>query len=88
MVLLEALASATPVVGSAAGGIPEVITDSVGRVVPVEAPRRLASALGEVLSQPPEAYEQMSRAARERAETEYAWSVIADRVAALYEEVV
>lgn len=48
--LLDAMCFARPIVGTAAGGIPEAVVDGeTGRVVPVRDPAALAAALGEVL---------------------------------------
>jgi len=83
MVLLEALASGTPVVGTDVGGIPEVITTDVGRVVPSEDHDELAGALIDVLADDG----QMGRAARTRAEERYSWDRIVDDVESAYREV-
>ncbi len=48
-VVLEALASGRPVVASDVGGIPDLVDDDVGRLVPVKNAERLARALAEVL---------------------------------------
>jgi teichuronic acid biosynthesis glycosyltransferase TuaC len=49
-VLLEALASGTPVVATRCGGPEEVVTSEVGRLVPPEDPGALAAALDEMLT--------------------------------------
>lgn len=48
-VVLEALASGTPVVATRCGGAEEVVTSEVGRLVPPEDPEALAAALDEML---------------------------------------
>ncbi|PJI95249.1 glycogen synthase [Luteimicrobium subarcticum] len=101
IVNLEAMAVGLPVVGSATGGIPEVIDDGVtGSLVPIEQvqdgtgtpvdPERfvtdLADALTRVLSDPAHAAEQ-GVAARRRVEEHFSWDAIADRTLAVYEQV-
>jgi glycosyltransferase involved in cell wall biosynthesis len=48
--LLEGMAVGVPVIGSAIGGIPEIVEDEVnGLLVPPQAPRRLADAMLKLL---------------------------------------
>ncbi|HEY2038136.1 MAG TPA: glycosyltransferase [Edaphobacter sp.] len=63
-VVIEALASGRPVVASDVGGIPELMDDSSGRLVPTRDKDALSRALDEVLSQPWEATAIASRHAR------------------------
>jgi len=82
---LEALATATPVVGSTAGGLPQAIVDGVtGRLVPERDAAALATAIGELLSQPDRA-SAMGAAARERVSRDFGWARVAERFEAAYD---
>ena len=85
MVLVEALASSTPVVCSAIAGYRDLVRHGVeGLLVPPGRADRLTEALGG-LAAAPERLEAMARAARARAER-FAWPQVAGEVLAAYED--
>jgi glycosyltransferase involved in cell wall biosynthesis len=84
--LLEALASGTPCVGGAAGGIPEMLSPEWGALVPPGDARALGAALLELLEHA-DRRRAMGRAAASAVRERYDWPVIARRIRAVYEEV-
>jgi glycosyltransferase involved in cell wall biosynthesis len=75
-----------PLVATRVGALPEVIDDGrTGRLVSPGAPRELAAAISELLSDPLRA-RNMGRAHARRCRGEGCWSSIAERTAALYAE--
>jgi glycosyltransferase involved in cell wall biosynthesis len=83
---LEAMACGTPVIGSAVGGITYTIADGeTGLLVPPRDPDALAQALHAILSDTGRRA-RMGRAARTRVEREFTWDTVAQRTAALYDD--
>lgn len=75
---LEALSCGVPVIAYRVGGIPEVVTDEVGRLVPPYDVAALAAAALDVLSHP-ELRMALGRAARARAESRFRRDAAIDR---------
>jgi glycosyltransferase involved in cell wall biosynthesis len=84
LVTLEAMAHGRPVVATRAGGIPDKVRDGeTGRLVPAGDPEALSAAIAS-LAGDRSLREEMGRRGRERAETDFAWGRIIERVLALY----
>ncbi|HSE26583.1 MAG TPA: glycosyltransferase family 4 protein [Gemmatimonadales bacterium] len=85
--VLESMKFGVPVVATAVGGNPEVVSDGVtGILVPPADPAAFSRAVVGLLRDPV-GREAMGRAARARIEREFALSGVAGRYAALYREV-
>ena len=94
---LEAMACETPVVASAVGGIPEIITPATGVLVPFEPvgngsaeprdpdafQRALADAVNALMADP-ERRAAMGTAARQRVLAQFSWASIAAQTLAFY----
>jgi glycosyltransferase involved in cell wall biosynthesis len=87
VVLLEAIASGTPCVGTRIGGIRDVIPPEVGILVPPKDPLSIGKAITSLIEEG-NLWENMSLSARERAENIYNWDKIAFQLILLYEKII
>ncbi|WP_436502201.1 glycogen synthase [Actinokineospora sp. HUAS TT18] len=94
IVNLEAMACGTAIVASDVGGIPEVVADGHNGLLvhydeadPAAYRAGLADAVNRLLADPARAAA-MGAAGRVRAEREFAWSAVAERTVAVYEQAV
>jgi len=86
LVLLEAMASGTPVIASDVGGIPEIVVDGrTGVVFPASESQALASALERMLRDD-ELSLSMAVAARQRVDSRFTFGRQVDAYLALYQE--
>ncbi len=86
VVLVEALACGTPCIGSNVGGIPDVINDDVGTLVPPKNPKALSEAILFYLLNE-EVWLIKSRNSRLRAIQYFDWDVIGKEIVHLYKSV-
>lgn len=84
--LFEAMAAGVPVVATAVGGVPDVITEKEALLLPSESPEALADAIKAVLHQP-EAAQARARAARQRLESRFALQPWLDGHETMYREI-
>ena len=86
LVVLEAMAAATPVVTTTVGGIPEQVTDGSGILVPPRDPERVAAGVDRLLTDDDLRATRGRRAlavVRER----FSWDAVAERTARTYRDV-
>jgi len=86
-VLLEAMMAEVPIIATRAGGNPEIIIDgSTGLLVPVDAPRELAQAVGALLERSRDEDRQLALAAKQRALSEFSVDQYRQRLLGFYDE--
>ena len=83
--MLEAMAMEKPVIATNTGGLPEVLTPSVGILVEPMDEKGLAYAISELL-QSEEKRVQLGRQARQHVEANYSWKAVALKMEAEYME--
>ncbi len=84
MALLEAMATGVPVVATAVDGVPEIVDDSVARMIPAGNSEALARAVEELCADAALS-DRLVRAARERVQERYTAERNARSIGALYE---
>lgn len=85
LAILEALAAGLPVVATAVGGVPELITEAVGRLAPPAEPGPLADELVELLGDEG-LRAQLSQTAREVVARSYSIEAMVARYVELYQQ--
>jgi alpha-1,6-mannosyltransferase len=83
LIVLEAMACGIPVVGVAAGAVPELVTPATGMLARSSAPDHLAEAIAALFEQDVRA---MGRAARRTVEARWTWDSAFRGLLAIYEE--
>jgi len=74
---LEAMACGLPVVGTSAGGLDDIITPEVGRLVPVDNPLTLADGIMEILTLGELLKSDMQKRCVRHVETHFSWAATA-----------
>jgi len=87
LVVLEAMASGKPVVGTITGGIPEMLVEGTGLLAPPREPAALAGALITLLSDA-SLRRRLGEAARRRVERDFYEGRLAEQVSEVYRAVV
>jgi glycosyltransferase involved in cell wall biosynthesis len=84
--LFEAMDARVPIVATAVGGVPDVVTDAQAILVPSEQPHAIAAALGE-LRRDPTAAAQRAVSARERLVDVFGEAKWVDAIESVYAQV-
>lgn len=85
-IILDAFASGVPVVATAVGGIPELVSnDNTGLLVPAGDPAKLASAIEQLLSNPARA-KRLTESGRALVEQGFTVKKMAERYISVYEK--
>jgi glycosyltransferase involved in cell wall biosynthesis len=85
IVLFEAMHAGVPIVATTVGGVPDVVSSDQALLIPPEDPSRLASALGELATNPDSALTR-SRSARERLRASFDVAVWLSEMESVYRE--
>lgn len=82
---LEAMAAGVPLVATAVGGLPDLLSGDAGIVVSAGDSKALAEAIGQLQSQPAIA-QRMGAAGMQRVRDQYSFRTMTNRVQSLYDE--
>lgn len=81
---LEAMASGLPIVASDVGGLPELVTDETGLLVPPRSPDELATAVARLAELSDDERGAMAAASRRFVLESFAWTNIAESISEMY----
>jgi glycosyltransferase involved in cell wall biosynthesis len=85
--ILEAMASATPIVYTDTPGARQLVTPEEGILTPPGQPQKLAEAVLEILSDE-QRRQQMGRACREKVFANYTWEIVSQKILTCYEQAI
>jgi glycosyltransferase involved in cell wall biosynthesis len=88
IVLIEAMATGLPVIATDYPGVRAVVDDETGTLVPRGDPAAVAAALAELVAAGPESRAAIGAAGRAKAEREWSWPSLVDRMDAAYAEAI
>ena len=88
IVLIEAMATGLPVIATDYPGVRAVVAEGTGLLAPQGDPRAVAARLRELLEAGPEGRHEMGSRGRARAEAEWNWPRLLDRMDRAYEEAI
>jgi glycosyltransferase involved in cell wall biosynthesis len=83
---LEAMSCERAIVASDVGGLPEIVSNDTGRLVPPQDPGALARAVSELLELPEESRRRMGKIARDRVVENWSVENLARQVLEYYNE--
>jgi glycosyltransferase involved in cell wall biosynthesis len=87
IVLLEAMAARVPIVATAVGGVPELLSPADGILVPPDDPKALATAIRATIDDPSAAFAR-AQSAQQRQRAEYDVGPWSERYEALYRHLI